>query len=244
MKSDWYKKYWQIGFATHLYELLAPQAYLDCLKRSVEIVPDLKSKIILDAGCGSGLLLNYLRQVMKPCSRYIGIDKLWSGVTATSGKIGKANEEYVIVQSDLLDGLALKENTIDIVFALFLTYTIGDPGRRKKLMRNLHQIVKPGGKLILINPSENYCADNIIRVSLEECQKNNGFASWFIKKTLVYPLTLELGLKHVENQLKTQVWHAYSQEALCKEIKDGGFLITHLETTYANSAYLVMAERI
>lgn len=244
MKSDWYKKYWQIGFTTHLYELLAPQAYLDCLGRSIEIVPDLKSKIILDAGCGSGLLLNCLKEVMKPGSRYIGIDKLWSGVTATSGKIGRVSGEYLIVQSDLLDGLSLKENSVDIVFALFLTYTISGPVKRSKLMRNLHQILKPGGKLILINPSENYSAENIIRASLEECQKNNGFVSWLIKKLLVYPLTLGLGLKHVESQLKTRVWRAYSQEALCKEINECGFLITHLETAYANSAYLVMAERI
>ncbi len=111
-------------------------------------------------------------------------------------------------------------------------------------MRNLRHVMKPGGKLILVNPSQKYSAENIIRVSLEECKKRDGHFSWLKKKILVYPLTLGLGLKHVETQLKTHVWHAYSQEALCKEIKDGGFCVTHLETTYANSAYLVVAERI
>jgi SAM-dependent methyltransferase len=241
MKSDWYKKYWQIGFATRLYDLLAPRAYLDCLKRCVELVPP-NAKLIFDAGCGSGLLLNYLQGHLKPGCRYIGTDKIWSGASASVGKVRRSGTGDLIVQSDLLDGLALKENSVDVIFACFLVYAIGDSQKRNRLMRNLRHILKPGGKLILINPTQGYNAESIIRVSLEETRKRDGILYWLIKKMIVYPLTLKFGLRYVQNQLATGVWHAYSQDELCNEIREGGFEVKHIEQVYANSAYLVVAE--
>lgn len=241
MKSDWYKKYWQIGFATRLYELLAPKAYIDCLKRGVEFLPPVP-QLIFDAGCGSGLMQNYLIGHLKSGCRYIGTDKIWSGVSASVGKVKSAGTGGLIIQSDLLDGLALKEDSVDVIFACFLVYAIGDSQKRNKLMRNLRQMLKPGGKLILINPSQNYNAKNIIFQSLEETKKHAGIFSWLIKKIFVYPLTLGLGLRHVQNQLATRTWHAYSQEELCKEITDGGFEVRHIEKVYADSAYLAVAD--
>lgn len=242
MKNVWYKKYWQIGFVSRLYDLLAPEAYRDCLRRGVEHVSD--GRVLFDAGCGSGLLLSFLQDRLKINCRYIGTDILWSGASVTKGKLEKTGlmERAWVFQSDLMNAIPLKENSVDVVFAFFLVYTLGDTGKRKKLMRDLRRILKPGGKLIIINPSRNYNARNIIRVSLEDIRQRNGFIRYWVKKWFVYPWTLRLGLDYVESQIKTRDWHAYTQDELCAEVREGGFEVKHLETVYADSAYLVVAE--
>ena len=82
----WHKKYWRIGFVSRLYDLLAPEAYIDCLRRGVERAP--AGRVLFDAGCGSGLALRYLRERLGSDCRYIGADILWSGARAAKSPAG------------------------------------------------------------------------------------------------------------------------------------------------------------
>ena len=239
MKYVWYKKYWQIGFLSRLYDLLAPEAYVDSLRLGTNHISG--EATIFDAGCGSGLLIPLLRERLKSGYRYIGTDLLRSGVRSSKRKIEGCR--VLVFQSDLLAGLSLRKESVDVVFAAFLTYTVSDVGKRQVLMRDLCAILKPGGKLILINLSRNYNAKNIISRSLEIVRKKMGYRHYWIKKCFVYPLTLRLGLNFVASQIDSNKWHAYTQDELCAETRAGGFEVTHVESVYADSAYLVVAEK-
>ena len=198
---------------------------------------------MFDAGCGSGLLLSLLSEQLDADCRYIGTDILWPAVSLVNNKIKKMDlkQRAWVFQSDLMEAMPLKKGSVDIVFAFFLVYTFGDKEKRKKLMNNLRRILKPGGTLIIVNPLRNYNARNIIRASLEAIKQRNGFISYLVKKWFVYPWTLRLGLNHVESQIKTHAWHAYTQDELCAEVREGGFQVRHLEEVYSGSAYLVVA---
>ena len=56
-----YRKYWDIGFRLGLYDLLAPQAYLDSIGKCAEKIKINEDEVLLDAGCGSGLSLLFLK---------------------------------------------------------------------------------------------------------------------------------------------------------------------------------------
>ena len=79
MQSIYSRFYWRIGFKSHLYDLLLPQAYLDSFKRISTFIDTSKDHVLLDAGCGSGTLLNHINLNCK--STYIGVDLLMSGVS-------------------------------------------------------------------------------------------------------------------------------------------------------------------
>ena len=81
MKTIYSRFYWQVGFKSQLYDLLLPQAYSDSFKRLAKSIHTYKDYVLLDAGCGSGVFLNYIN--LNSGSTYIGVDLLMSGVSNT-----------------------------------------------------------------------------------------------------------------------------------------------------------------
>ncbi|MBI4384478.1 MAG: class I SAM-dependent methyltransferase [Nitrospinae bacterium] len=245
-KSVLYKKYWQAGFATRLYDLLAPEAYLDSLQLGVECAPAGEGKVWLDAGCGSGLALRLMADRLRRGDRYVGIDLLTQGLFATLAKakalgLGKS---VLAVRADLSLVLPLKERSVDIVLAHFIVNTVGDAGRRGEVLNGFRRVLKAGGTLVLTCPSRSYDPENIVRASLASARERYGNIQWSIRKWIYYPLALALGLRHVENQLKTGVWRSYTLEELCAEVRSAGFEVHRAEPVYASSAYVVGAKPV
>lgn len=240
-----YRKYWDIGFKSRLYDFLTPQAYLDSLTRAVRSVAETHGGTWLDAGCGSGLSIPLLENKLKSGARYLGTDLTISGLSRTLAKaedLGMNNRVYCF-QSDLTTKLPLRESSVDIILAHFSTYTISNPDKRKQALKNLYHTLKTNGALAIVNPSREYDARNIIRESLERVKSRQGPFVYLLKKCVVYPLTLWFGLRFIERQLKTETWKAYSLEEFCEEVRQAGFKVIRTETVYANSAYLVVGEK-
>ena len=62
----WYEKnYWKTGFKSGLYDFLTTEAYFESIRETAVFVAEKKGGKIWDAGCGSGLLLMYLKRVFK-----------------------------------------------------------------------------------------------------------------------------------------------------------------------------------
>ena len=60
MQSIYSQFYWKVGFKSHLSDFLLPQAYSDSFKRLSKFIDADKGIVLLDVGCGSGTLLNYI----------------------------------------------------------------------------------------------------------------------------------------------------------------------------------------
>ncbi len=145
-------------------------------------------------------------------------------------------------QSNLNCGLAIKKNSVDAVLAHFSLYTLSDPAVRAQVLRDVKEALKPGGTLALVNPSITYDAKNIIRESLGSDKAQNKAGRFWIKKCLLYPLTLHFGLKFIERQLQEEFWKSYTLEEMIAEAKAAGFEIVRTQTVYANSAYLLVGK--
>jgi len=236
-----YRNYWQWGFKTRLYDLLTPQAYRDSLARAAHYCDLSAGQVVLDAGCGSGSLIPFLAKSLKGGGRYLGIDILNSGfpgLMRMADRMG-LGERVELICGEYSGDLVLKENSVDVVVAHFSLYTLADSARRNQVLKNLFRVVKPAGHLITANPSRDYDAKKIIEESLVSLESTE----YFFSKFFLYPLTLRLGLRFIEKQLKSGVWHSYSLEEMGEEVRQAGFTVQTGESVYAGSAWLVVAEK-
>ena len=241
--SSLYRKYWEIGFKTRLYDGLSPEAYLDSLLHVADSITIGEGEWVLDAGCGSGLLLPFLKKRLTGGRRYLGMDILPEGPVSLKSRADQLslNDSVAGVQADLYTRLPLADASVACVAAHFSVYTLPEESDRRRVYQELFRIVKPGGLLVTANPTDCYNARQIIRVSLESLRRQE--RPWWIKKLLVYPLTLHLGLKHIERQLKSGRWHGYSSKELCDEVSQAGFTVERSETVYAGSGIFVVGRK-
>ncbi len=240
-----YKNYWKVGFATKLYDFLTPQAYLDSLTQIANEVNGNNLGRVLDVGCGSGLLLNTLDRNFFKSGEYIGCDRLVSGLTEVknkSMKLGLKNRTRVMA-FDLENGIPVASQSIDTVVAHFSIYTLSEPETRKSVYRQIFKILKPKGKFFVTNPSKEYKAKNIIKESLESSKLKVGNLVLMIRQFILYPLTLALGLRYIEKQLKSGVWHASSLEEFCQDLEDAGFEIEKKSIVYGGGAYMLVCKK-
>lgn len=236
--------YWRLGFKTRLYDLLTPEAYRESAHRCIQSIPIKKGQVLLDAGCGSGLLIEYLQDQLEFGLRYLGTDILVPGLKRALGKVPEGNEGCpLIFNSDLTRPLPIRKESIDIIVAHFSLYTIEDAGTRRTVLLQLMEILKPRGLMVIVNPSTQYDARRIIRESVALVYEQKGILNAWIKKWFLYPFTYYLGLNFIERQLKMEKWRAFSLEELCEEMESAGLSVVHTESLYAGSAHLVTARR-
>lgn len=119
---------------------------------------------VLDVGCGSGKFLSEL--VRKAGCYGVGIDPFISDFEAESYKLTKLKAENV----DKLDEI------FDLVYSIHSFHHLRNP---EKFLRNLHNVLSPEGKLVIIDwkkgaytgiPERYYCKEE-----LESLLKINNF---------------------------------------------------------------------
>ncbi len=228
--------YWAVGFQSSLYDRLSPESYFDSMRKVVANLPEGKSLRLLDAGCGSGLLLRFLHDRIRAGMSYTGIEMLKSGVAQTLSRA--EGLEVSCYQADLTLPLPVDGGKFDIVVAHFSLYTLVPSEKRLLALENLKAVMKEEGILIIVNPSVNYDARSIIEHSIQLVRQSRGLLMSQIKKYLVYPLTRAIGLRFIQKQLKSGKWQAYSRELFIQEIESVGFKVHYVEEVYAGGAFL------
>jgi SAM-dependent methyltransferase len=174
----------------------------------------------------------------------VGIDRLLPGLINAREKAERRNvaSRVGLVQSDLTQPFPFPfiPGVADMIVAHFSLYTI-ELGKRERVLRQFRTLLRPGGILVVVEPSPEYDALRIINESFSNVRERSGIFKSGLKKWLVYPLTYRFGLKFIERQLKNNSWHASTEEALCEEVYQAGFEVKHIEPVYAGSANLLTA---
>ncbi|MBT5471144.1 MAG: class I SAM-dependent methyltransferase [Nitrospina sp.] len=244
--SGWYQdNYWKTGFKSSLYDMLTPESYLESMRQTVKLIPDKAGLKIWDAGCGSGLLLVFLKDVFKRGINYYGSDLLSAGLMRVQMRAKELmiSEQVVCFKNDLA-APPFKENSLDIVVAHFSIYTIREKDKREQALKNMWHVLRPGGILLISNPSKNYNSSQIIEESLKLTLEKKGFWQAMIKRILFYPFTKFLGLNFIQKQLKSGLWIDYTIEGLAEELQQAGFKTGTSVTVYAGSAYLMCGHKM
>ena len=102
--------------------------------------------VVLDAGCGSGRALPFLRTAVGPAGTVIGVD-LTEPMLHEAGRRGRADVAGLL-QADVL-ALPLADASIDAVLAAGLVSHLGDAAAG---LAELARVCRPGGRLALFHP--------------------------------------------------------------------------------------------
>ncbi len=102
-------------------------------------VPNDKNKLLLDCGCGTGILLKELSQSF---SKVIGLD-------LSLDNIKKVEHKKVVVAN--MEDLPFSVNSFDVVFCRGALHHVPD---FKKALNQISQIICPGGVLVLYEPND------------------------------------------------------------------------------------------
>lgn len=126
-------------------------------ERILDILSIKGHEYILDVGCGRGL---YLIGAAKRLSngKAVGID-IWQNEDLSGNKVENtlknANAEGVIdkiqIKTSDMRNMPFENSSFDIILSCFAIHNIHDGLERKKALREIARILKPGAKLCIID---------------------------------------------------------------------------------------------
>ena len=115
------------------------------------------TETILDVGCGRGLLLNAAARRLTT-GRAIGVD-LWQSAdqSGNSPEAALANARaegvagFVEIKTGDMRELPFEDGTIDVVVSSLAIHNIPDEEGRLKAIREIARVLKPGGRVALLD---------------------------------------------------------------------------------------------
>lgn len=112
---------------------------------------------ILDAGCGSGLLLIELAKAL-PFGKAIGVD-LWKrkdqsksqqAIVEKNARIANVSDRLTIMTADIRN-LPFPDNSFDLVTSSLVLHSLKPQRERELALYELSRVLRPGGKILLID---------------------------------------------------------------------------------------------
>lgn len=165
---------------------------------------------ILDAGCGSGIVADYLSR-LAPRLQVVGCDFSKERVEAASAQYGSA-PNLSFVQQNLLEPISSGDRYDTIVCRYVLRHF--NPNDGKKVIRNLFEALKPGGTLYCIDleglMGEIYPASSFLSDSLKKIREAKSVDFQVARK--LPALLTEQGFNNVD-------WHVLVSEFKGSELE-------------------------
>jgi SAM-dependent methyltransferase len=129
------------------------------MSRAAPLPEDGALRAILDFGCGIGGGIPHLRRAF-PDARLHGVDA--SGVSIAMARTASADAQFSVIEDNRLP---LPDATFDLALAACVFHHIA-PVERLHWMRELHRVLKPGGKLFVF---EHNPLNPLTRKVVREC---------------------------------------------------------------------------
>ena len=148
--------------------------------RILDAIPWRGDETVLDAGCGRGLLLIGAAKRLST-GRAVGVD-IWqkggqSGnspeVTVQNARIEGVEGRVEIRDGDLRD-LPLEDGSFDVVLSHLVLHNIYDREEREAALRELVRVLKPGGRLTIVDIWDTGEYARVLRASGMEDVRRSG----------------------------------------------------------------------
>ncbi|WP_437617981.1 class I SAM-dependent methyltransferase [Sorangium sp. So ce1151] len=110
----------------------------DSYDRLAALVPEGHEAVVLDLGCGDGLLLERIRQRRGSGARLIGLDMSADELAVTARRLGPD----VRLLNERAQAISLPPASVDVVLSHMALMLMGDPA---SVIVEIHRVLRPGG---------------------------------------------------------------------------------------------------
>ena len=139
-------------------------------------------KVVLDAGCGTGKFLPIIENV---AYKYIGIDLSNEQLIKAKDK-SKRNSLFI---NSSLEKIELDNNSVDLIISTWVLGTITDIEERNRCLDELKRILKPNGKIILVENDENSEFEKIRNRTSDS--RTRDYNNWILSNGFIVDKRLE-----------------------------------------------------
>lgn len=227
LDTSFWEKYFKVYDFLNLIE-----PYKNLLEKVIDSIEIKKDDVILDAGSGTG---NLSIKIKKMGCKVISIDFSEEALKLHLKKDDEAN----IFCYDLTEKLNFPENYFDKIVSVNVLCFL-NRNKREKITQEFYKIIKPGGKIVLVNLLEGFQPIKIYLEHIKKCKNRTGIVSVIIQLFNFIIPTLKIFYytnKIKKNTKQKQELFKYDEQKILLEI--AGFKNISLgEKVYANQSIL------
>ena len=108
------------------------------------LLPEIKNKIVLDLGCGTG---KFMSKFHKDTTKYYGLDLSEQQLNIAKEKVKDDNVEFICCSAE---NIPLEDNSIDSIISTWVLRTILEEDRRTKVFNEMRRVLKENGSIYLV----------------------------------------------------------------------------------------------
>lgn len=107
------------------------------------------AELVLDVGCGTGVLTRLAADVVGPNGRVIGIDPgpKMIGIARKNATLESSRAEFRLAA---IENLPFEDKNFDCVLSSFMVHHL-PPDLKLKGLAEVHRVLKPGGRLLVVD---------------------------------------------------------------------------------------------
>lgn len=176
-----------------------PEVRKDEFKNFIKLLQLKKNENFLDVPCGTGICSTFLKDSIQytgldPCAVFINFCK---------------NKGLNTLQADMQHQIFAQDN-FDVIGSLAGVHHISD---RKSLYAEWYRILKPGGRLIILDVAKNSSTSNFLNHFVDQ-YNSTGHQGLFLDENDNALLDL-IGFKKIEHKNIDCTWAAFNKESMC-----------------------------
>jgi SAM-dependent methyltransferase len=137
----------ELGFLAMLESRGRSAGYLSVVQRLVDVVQLRPGEVVLEVGCGSGVLARWLARYTSRANRIMGVDvNRYLLREAKTLAVQEGLADTITFQEGDAEALPFPDNHVDVA----LSFTVLEEGDADRMLAELVRVAKPGGRVAVM----------------------------------------------------------------------------------------------
>jgi SAM-dependent methyltransferase len=137
----------ELGFLAMLESRGRSAGYLSVIRHIMDVVQPRSGEVVLEVGCGSGVLDRWLARYATQANRIIGVDvNRYLLREAKALAIEEGLGDIIAFEEGDAEALPFPDNHVDVA----LSFTVLEEGKADRMLAELVRVTKPGGRIAVM----------------------------------------------------------------------------------------------
>lgn len=211
--------------------------YQERMEDIIKIIDIKRNSLILDAGCGTGYLIEVIKE-KHPSAQIEAVD-FSRKMLNRAAKRCKDLKNINFKQADLNEHLPYPANTFDSVICDNVLYAVPRPDFT---LEEFFRVLKPNGRLVVVIPKPKVDGGAIVfhhfRGLKSPWQKTKAFFGMMIAYILILPFE-----KSIDQKIKQGIYYALTGDQVLTLMSKIGFIEGKIGLTFADQNWLISARK-